>query len=106
MAGRGRLTANGNIAASSTDGALVSAVSNKRIRVIAVGVSCGATPSSVVFNSKGGGAGTAISAILNNSISLPELSSGWFDTNVGEGLTATTGAGSTSGIIVSYEVVS
>lgn len=102
----GRLTAKSDVAASATDGALVSAVTGKRIRVVACAVSCGATPSTVVFNTKPAGAGTAISPIFNNSISLPENSSGWFQTTAGEGLTVSTGGGSTSGVLVSYEVVS
>lgn len=94
-----------NIAASTTDGAVVAAVAGRKIRVKAVGVSCGGTASTVTFTTKPGGAGTAISATFNNSISLPELTKGWFDTNSGEGLSVTTGAGSTTGIQLSYDLI-
>lgn len=91
-----------NVAASTTDGALVTAVAGKRIRVLGTGVSCGATPSSVTFNTKPVAAGAAISPAFNNSIVLANNPQGWFDTLAGEGLTVTTGAGSTTGIIVKY----
>jgi hypothetical protein len=102
----GRLSAKADVAASTTDGNIVTGVTGRRIRVVAVGVSCGATASTVVFNTKPAGAGTAISPIFNNSISLPGLQQGnWFTTNPGEGLSASTGAGSTTGIIVVYELI-
>lgn len=102
----GRKTANANVSASSTDANVVTAVAGRKIRVMALGVSCGGTASTVVFNTKPAGAGSAISAIFNNSISLPELQrGGWFETNTGEGLSVSTGAGSTTGIIAIYEEV-
>lgn len=103
----GPFWASGNIAASTTDGALVTAVTGSHIRVLAVAVSCGATASTVQFNSKGAGAGTAIGPIFNNSIVLsrPDVDAGWFETNNDEGLTVSTGAGSTTGVLVLYEQV-
>lgn len=97
--------AKSDVAASATDSALVSAVANRKLRITAVAISCGATPSTVVLNTKPGGAGTAISQIFNNSISLPRNEDGWYETNTGEGLTVTTGAGSTSGVSVVYQIV-
>ena len=102
LTGLGRQNAFDSVAASQTDSVLIAAVAGKKIRVIAAFVSCGATPSTVQFNSKPAGAGTAIGPVINNSISLPECQSGWFDTKLGEGLTVSTGAGSTSGLLVVY----
>lgn len=94
-----------NVAASQTDTAIVAAVSGKKIRVLSCAVSCGGTASTVTFNSKSGGAGTAISATFNNSIVMPFDSTGWFLTNTGEGLSVSTGAGSTTGIQIDYDFV-
>jgi hypothetical protein len=95
--------ATSNVTASTTDGALVTAITGKKIRVTAAGVSCGGTASTVVFNSKPGGAGSAVSPIFNNSISLSQNTDGWFETNAGEGLSVSTGAGSTTGVLVIYQ---
>lgn len=102
--GSSRKFAKADVAASQTDSSLVSAVAGKKIRVLTVALSCGATASTAVFNSKGAGAGTAISCTFNNSISLPD-GEGYFETNSGEGLTVTTGAGSTTGVLVVYTLV-
>jgi hypothetical protein len=104
--GRGNRNAFDDIAASQTDSALIAAVAGTKLRVHAFAVSCGATPSTVVFNSKPAGAGTAVSPIFNNSISMPELQpGGWFETVSGEGLSVSTGAGSTTGVLVVYSRV-
>lgn len=102
---KGFQNAYADVAASATDTALVTAVTGKKIRVHAVGVSCGGTASTVVLNSKPAGAGTAAGPIFNNSISLPFNPAGWFESNRSEGLTASTGAGSTSGVLVVYSLV-
>lgn len=99
-----------NVAASQTDSVLVAAVPGRKIRVLSVVANAGdTTPSSVTFNSKGAGAGTAVSALLksaaNGLVVLPD-GGGWFQTNPGEALTVTTSAGSTTGIQVAYAVVS
>lgn len=94
-----------NVAAAATDSNLVTARTGQKVRVMGAAVSCGATPSAVTFNSKPAGAGSAVSCAFNNTVVLPENPNGWFETNVGEGLTATTGAGSTTGIQVSYQWV-
>lgn len=91
-----------NIAASQTASELVAAVTGKKIRVHALICQCGATATTAVFNS----ASTAISLTFQNGANggavLPELSIGWFETTAGEALTVTTGAGSTTGILVIY----
>lgn len=103
-----------NISAGTTDGSILAAVTNRIIRVFAVALQCGATATTVVFNSKPGGSGTAISmtfqpaanggAVLPISSPQGSVAQPWFQTNSGEGLTATTGSGSTVGIQVIYDI--
>lgn len=103
----GKYNAWDNVAAAATDSVLVAAAGTNKIRVLAVfvnGVDVGVC--TFTFNSKGAGAGTAISPTfevpLNGGFVLP-LSDGWFETNSGEALTVTTAAASAVGIIVVYE---
>lgn len=95
-----------NIAASTTDGSVIAAVTSKKLRILAVYAQCGATATNLTFNSKPAGAGTAISPTMQNGANggevLPQNSYGWFETVAGEGLTVTTGAGSQTGILVQY----
>lgn len=102
----GVLTALINPAASQTDAALVAAVAGKRIVVHQAVTRCGATTTDITFTSKSGGAGTAITPLfpqaVNDGLTLPFSVDGWFRTNVGEGLSVTTGAGSATGVLVSY----
>lgn len=95
-----------NVAQSQTDSAVVAAVSGKRIRVIAVCCVAAAVATNITFNSKPGGAGAAISALFANGANGGFVLSfnpvGWFQTVSGEGLSVTTGAGSTTGIQVTY----
>lgn len=100
----------GNVAQNKTDESLIAAVTGKKIRVLAIVARTGATTTTATFNSKGSGAGTAISALfanaVNNGILLPFNPYGWFQTNSGEALTVTTGAtGSATGIQVVYTLV-
>lgn len=101
-----------NVAASQTDASAVPAYANKRIRVLAVAIVNGDTAASTVtFNTKPVGAGSAISATFKSGPNaLVELSSsdGWFQTNVGEGLSVTTGAGAVTPVAIQvvYTVVS
>ena len=106
MAKASNLTARGGrnsfdtVAASTASSELVAAVPNKKIRVLAVGISCGGTPSTVQFLS----GSTACSPVFQNSISLPNDPEGWFQTiTAGEALNVTTGSGSNTGIIIKYE---
>jgi hypothetical protein len=110
LAGFGRQNAYASVAASQTDSVVVAAATGKKIRVIALASQQGdTTASTVVLNTKGSGAGTAISPTFkgaaNALLVLPVCASGWFQTTISEGLTVTTGAGSTTGITVIYEVV-
>lgn len=104
-------TAIGNIAAATTDGTLtlegatLAAVPGKRYYVLAVFAHlANTTATNVTLNSKGSGAGTAIS-----STKQVAANGGWvqsrgteidylYRTKRGEALTVTTGAGSAVGI--------
>jgi hypothetical protein len=97
------------VAAAQTDSVVIAARSGSKIRVRAAfinGTDAGA--STVTFNSKGGGAGTAISPALkvtnNTALTLPDCG-GWFETNAGEALTVTTAAASAVAIIAIAEYV-
>lgn len=95
-----------NVAASQTDSAVVAAVTSKKIRVLEFRLHAGATATNVTFNTKPGGAGTAISelfALGANGGRADGLNAlGHFETASGEGLSVTTGAGATTGIGVVY----
>lgn len=96
-----------NVSAGTTDSLIVSAITGKIIVVLAAACECGDTETTTTFNTKGSGSGVAISMNFQNGINggfvLPYQQFGWFRTNSGESLTATTGAGSTTGIHVVYE---
>jgi len=98
--------AKANIAATTTDGPLVTAVVGKRLRVLVFRVMTGATATTVTFNSKPGGAGVAISETMACGINGGQHGTyspvGHFETAKGEGLTVTTGAGSTTGVGIVY----
>lgn len=95
-----------NVAASSTDSVLVAGVTNKKVYVLSAVFVVGATATTAVFNSKPAGAGTAISPSFANGVNggavLPFNPAGWFVSNTGEGLSVTTGAGSTTGVAIAY----
>ncbi len=98
-----------NISAGTTDGAIVSAVPGKCIVVDSCFLVAGGTATNVTFNTKPSGSGTAITALIANGANggavLSYNEQGWFNTNAGEGLTATTGAGTTVGIQVCYREI-
>jgi len=102
-----------NVAASQTDAVVVPAVAAQvRIRVLGVTFVAGGTATNATFNSKGSGAGTAITCLFANSANggavLPvtpaspeeSIAPGWFQTLPGQALTVTTGSGSTTGIVL------
>lgn len=95
-----------NVAAAQTDSVLVAAVADKRVRVKALAFVTGATATAATFNTKGSGAGVACSPLFANAANggavLPNNPEGWFETETGEGLSLTTGAGATTGVIVKY----
>lgn len=107
---KGAKNAYASVAASQTDSSLVSAVTGNKIRVLSFIINQGdTTASAVTFNSKPAGAGAAVfpalKAAANGGFVAPYNPHGWFETLKGEGLTATTGAGSTTAIAVVYELV-
>lgn len=93
-----------NVAASQTDSEVYAAVAGKKIRVHSAVFQCGGTATNLTFNTKGSGAGVAISMLFANGANggavLPFAENGWFETAAGEALTVTTAAGSTTGIHV------
>lgn len=95
-------TAIANVAASQTDSSLVAAVAGKKIKVLGVIGLAGGTATDLTFNS----ASSAITPLLANPANGGELfpmnDHGWFETNTAEALTVTTGAGSTTGLLVKY----
>jgi hypothetical protein len=102
-------TAFADVAASSTDAVLVTAVGGKIIRVLQLFAQDGATATTFTLNSKGAGVGTAIACQMQNGSNcgevLPFSPVGWIDTTVSQGLTVTTGAGSTTGFLIKYVLV-
>lgn len=95
-----------NITASTTDGSLIAAVPGKALTIVSAFLVAGATATNVTFNSKGSGAGTAITCLIANGANggavLNYNEQGWFNTTPGEGLTCTTGGGSTVGVQLNY----
>lgn len=91
-----------NVAASQTQQILVSQLAATKICVISVAGVAGGTATNVTFNSST----TAISPLLANGANggeiLPYHPLCWFSTNTNENLTVTTGAGSTTGLLVNY----
>lgn len=84
-----------NATGATTDFALITAVVGSKIRVLSYSVSCVVTgASSITFNSKPAGAGTAISHLITlaaSAFTAESDNNGLFETVVSEGLTCTTG---------------
>jgi hypothetical protein len=97
-----------NVPALTTDQILIAAVAGEEVHVLAIVAQAGTTATNLTFNSKGSGAGTAISPQFQNNNNtgevLPFNEHGWFTTIVGQGLSCTTSAGSTTGILILYAV--
>ena len=95
-----------NLAAGATDTALVAAVTGSKIRILQLAFHANATATEITFNT----ASTAISPLfdlaINQAVVLPFSPMGWFETVVSEAFTGTTGAGSTTGIMIGYVLVS
>lgn len=95
-----------NVSASQTDSSIVSGVTGKKLRVLAVALLAGGTATNITFNTKPSGSGTAISMQFQNGANggavLPFNPVGWFQTSSGDGLTVTTGSGATTGVHVVY----
>lgn len=102
-----------NVSASSTDSIVIAAITDRVIRVFGLALECGAVSTIIVFNSKSSSSSTPISMNMSlgpyGSLVLPQPANistrtVWFQTNPGESLTVTTGAGSTVGIQLVYDV--
>lgn len=96
-----------NIAASQTDGNIVTGVTSKKIRVLRFGLHAGPTATDFTFCSKPGGAHTVISEKFalgaNGGHEATAPPSGFlFETAAGEALTGLTGTGATTGVSVGY----
>ena len=93
-----------SIAASQTDSEVIAARTGYKIRVTAISIVTGDTPSTILFES---GSATAISGTYdwgnNGGQVLPYNPDGWMETARGSALTATTGAGSASNLLFSYQ---
>lgn len=98
------------VPAGTTDSVLVAAKPGFKLRVYSYMINQGdTTPSAVTFTSKGVSAGTAVWVPLkypaNGGTNSPDNSQGWFETNAGEGLSVSTGAGSPTGVGVTYRPI-
>lgn len=102
------LSGRGAVASATTDGALIAAQAGARIYVLSVVLSCAGTATTVTLNTKPGGGGAAIfgpiNLAANSTVVLPIHEGGYCRTNLGEGLTATTGTGSTVTVEITYAV--
>lgn len=91
-----------NQAASGTAQTVVAAVTSKKIRVLSLSLTVGATATNVTLNSASSAKTCLIACGANGGVIWPHSPVGWFETVSGEALTVTTGAGSTTGIHVVY----
>jgi predicted aconitase with swiveling domain len=106
LASRGVHGAFDSVAASATDSVLVAAVTGAKIRVLTFLINHGdTTASSVTFNSASTPKTPALKGAANGVIGAAHDRAGLFETARGEALTVTTGVGSTTGIMVTYEVI-
>jgi hypothetical protein len=98
--------AKASVAASQADSAVITAVTGKKLRVTSMILSCGSPATTVTFNTKPSGSGTAITNAIhlpsNGSVVMPYNPAGWCETSAAEGLTVTTGAGSTTTYQIGY----
>jgi hypothetical protein len=92
-----------NVSASQTNQALVGAIASTKICVHQLSSVAGGTATNLTFTSSGG---SSISPLYANAANggeiLPWSPIPWFCSVSGEGLGATTGTGSTTGILVVY----
>ena len=95
-----------NVNASQTDSNLVTKTAGSKVRVLSMVMVAGGTATASTFNSKPTGGGTAITSLFANAANggfvLSYEPAGWFESNPGEGLTVTTGAGSATGYTFTY----
>lgn len=90
------------VTASSTDSSLIALVSAKKLRIVSLAAQCGATATTMTFESGGTTRKHIIPAGANGGQILPFNPVGWFETASGESLTVTTGSGSSCEISGCY----
>lgn len=92
------------VAASSIDSVVVAAVASKKIRVVAISITCGATATVLTLESDEATDVRLdkIQMAANGGKVLPFNQAGWFETAAGSALIATTGAGSDTEITLTY----
>ena len=97
------------VAAGQTDSVLLEPTSTRRVRVVALHAQAVGLASNFTLNSKGSGAGVALSAALGVASGEPVLwpfdPNGWLDTLLGESLTVTTGAGGSVALTMTLALV-
>lgn len=91
-----------SVNASQSNSTLIAAVPTKKIRVIAISMTAGATATTVTLQSNATAIGPATALAINGGICYPPNPLGWFETVAGEALKVTTGAGSTTGYQILY----
>ena len=94
-----------NIAASDTDEEVVAAVTtpaNKKIRVVGFILSAQGTATDITFQSNAVAISPVFQVPAEVPFIIPASAFKLFETVAGEGLKATTGAGSTVGVLVQY----
>lgn len=101
-----RNQAKGGISSGTTDGALISATSGKKIRIVQALITSGASSATYfTIRSKPAGAGTSISADhqlpVGSILLLPFNPWGWWESTISQGIAVNTGSDSVF-IDVSY----
>jgi hypothetical protein len=99
-----------NVGSNQTDYVLHAGVVGKKIRLTHFMLVIGGAATNVTFNSKGSGAGVAISPLFafdaRSGACAPYAPNGWLQTNEGEALTITTSnSGVSTGILFNIELV-
>lgn len=86
------------VVASDTDEELIAAVAGKKLRILALVLQCAGVATTSTFEAAGTTRKHVIPAGANGGQVLPFNPVGWFETGVGQSLTVTTGAGSSTDI--------
>jgi len=94
-----------NIPSGTSESEVVAAVPGRRIRVMAFFFVCGDTGTTAVFLSASDPISPLIDNAANGGAAPGESKLGWFETERGEPLKVTTGAGSATGVHVVYALV-
>lgn len=107
-----------NVSPSTTDSAIITGKPGVIMRVVGGWLMASGTATTITFNSKGPSAGTAITSSvycgINGGVLFPsnqpdrvaEAPYGYFQSNKGEGITASTGGGTTVGVNLVYVEIS